>query len=310
MLGRKIKVVITFPEGQGEPIEYDERMNISFTVNKTMADNDNGVNNAEILISNLSNDSRQRIEKCAASESEKTKGGITTVTLYAGHKDYNVIFTGGIRNVKQDRIGTDINTTIFAYDKTLTVPITVSVKNKSVRKLLIDEAKKKGFSASIDIEDRMVVDYAFEGSFRDFLLELSKDYHFSFFVNDGVLFVYDKNKPKKTAKIISRFNGLTGIPRISEEGCIIQSVLNPANGLGDLVTLDASFGDFNIGDLTIRGGLIKGTDISGFNGKYNALNGDYIVKFVTHKGESRADIFTTTLETIYTSIADIERNLS
>lgn len=305
MFGRKIKVVIDFPDG--EPLEYDERMNLTFTVEKTMSDSENGANKAEILISNLSNESRERIEKSAAEESSVTNNKIATVSLYAGYDKYNLIFKGNIKNVGREKNDTDINTVIYAFDTSISVPLSISIQNKSLSSVISYIAKEKGINLSIKIEDRVMNNYSFNGNFRDFLKDASNEYGFNYYVNDQTLFIYDEEKPKNASKIISRANGLIGIPKISSTGSVIQCLLSPQYGLGDLITLDASYGDFNIGDLTVVGGRLKGSDISGFNAKFSALNGDYIVRYVTHKGESRGDLFITTLESVFKPFAEIDK---
>lgn len=299
MFGRKIKFIVRFPDDS--TLEYDERYNIVFDINKFFADGDDGLNTAVLTISNLNNTNRKKIEQSAESKTgERDAGNFSAedkgkayLEIYAGYNKYNLIFRGAIRNVAQEKKSVDIDTVIYAYDDSLRFFTAQAIKSKSLKAFLQDTYP---FDLDYDFYDRVIENTTFNENFRDVLKKLSSKFGFSYSIDDGVLRIRKPVIEPVNPKIISRESGMISIPEVSSTGCKIQVLLSADYHLMDTVELNARFGSFNIGNLTFRDGVLQGTDVESLNKKFGSLNGKYTVFNINHKGESRGNVFITSLD--------------
>lgn len=296
MFQRKIKFVIEFSDGSS--LEYDERYDISFSVVKFFSVALDGLNTAEVRIANLSNESRKRIEKTAGAKVDETSKP-SVLKIYAGYDSYNLVFRGQIQNVEQQKLDVDINTVIYCYDNTINKQIHKSVQNQKLSDFIREISD---FEVSIDIPNRNIVNQAYSGNLQTILEELSKEFGFNYYVDDNKLFITENIKPLQITKTVSRKNGLLGIPEINSTGCSIDIILDPSLSIGDFIRLDSKFGNFNIGDKTFIRGRLQGTDFNAFNRKFSELDGEYYIRQINHVGETRGDIFKSSLTCLYPTV--------
>ena len=299
--GRKIKFTIDFIDGTS--LTYDENMWIDFSVVKFFDTTSDGLNTATVAIKNLNTKNRGLIEKTTADKIGSPNEELATLSLYAGYDSYDLIFKGKIKNVGQEKLDTDIQTTIYCYDSSLDNVINKSIKSQTVQAFFTEIAGELGVEISVDPKiDRVITNTSYNGDLMSVLKEMSEDFGFYYYMDNETLFISSTTADITQEKTISRQNGLVGIPQISSKGAFINMMLDGTVSIGDYINLDAEFGDFNIGNLNFTSGVLSGTTASSLAKKFSGINGQYYIKQVEHIGQSRGDLFLTKLTCLYPEV--------
>jgi len=101
-------------------------------------------------------------------------------------------------------------------------------------------ADQNGLNLEFKAEDRMVANYAHSGALRMQMEKLQAVGGVSVFADAQTLFVIGYGEERGTTRFkINKENGMIGVPQATEEGVIVQTLLNPGLLIGGGVTIDS-----------------------------------------------------------------------
>jgi hypothetical protein len=245
--------------GKGIQILGDEveetGLQIKFSVNKHI-DNKENSNTCEIKITNLSEDSVNTIQKRNMA-----------VVLKVGYNGNNkILFTGMTSEVDTDdkQSGSDRVTTIkcvpadsLFYSPVISRTFPANTTPRTIINYLIGQSTtlaKSSFNSS-NIDKKFPFGYPVEGTVKQILNELSRDFDFNYRIDGNRLYVNDPNKYQspnsiERAFVISPGTGLLGVPtfasadgkkskedKTAKDGVKFKALLNPLLQPGQAVSI-------------------------------------------------------------------------
>ena len=231
---RKSRLIVANSGGQGLDLSS---LHVKFSIKKSDAETPNA---AEILIHNLSDNTATQI-----------KNEFTTVVLQAGYEgNIGTIFSGSIKQVRIGRDnGTDTTVTIYAADgdqayiattlnTTLAAGATQSEQMAVAMGPMAQYGVQQGFIADTGTE-RLPRGKVMYGMSRDYLRTSAQSTGTTWSIQDGKVQVVAKTGVLPgTAVVLSPASGLIGTPEQTDNGIIIQCLLNPMIRVAGLVRLD------------------------------------------------------------------------
>lgn len=232
--GRSYELEIITPSNQIITIKPDLR--IVFDIKKSI----NGQpNTANIQIYNLNETNRKLIVK-----DEDVFGIVNdktfTITLKAGYEKAEIIFKGKILKASTVRSGADLITSIQADDG-ISELYTNKVVSSQSREQIIKELKsvQKGKITEEKTTNRR--DVVLVGSPRLLLENLIEDNQ-SYFIDDGVINILDKNEVlTQYITLVNSQTGLIRTPNKKDGDIIFQTLLNPLIKIGCLVKVESLY---------------------------------------------------------------------
>jgi hypothetical protein len=179
-----------------------------------------------------------------------------TIGLRAGYEEsIDFIFKGRIRNVFRDRDGATVNTRIIARGGDLDrVSINESLgENVTLAKIIQRIADRMGYPLIItksDFKETYPSGYAMTGSAEHYLSELSESHNFHWTIeNDRLVVFSDSSERKSNVLTIDIYNGLEGIPELTEVGVDFSVRLMPKLKIGSRVKIESEFKTFNYSNI-------------------------------------------------------------
>lgn len=239
---------------------------------------------ADISFYNLSKDTEQRVFK-------KDK----TIGFKAGYTDsVDFIFKGAIRNVFKERVGPNTITRVIARGGAQqdTSIFESPGKGVTVPTLIRLCAKAMGYPLVINDDDFADVSpyargYQMGGDPRVHLDKLAQTHSFNYVLENERIVVTGKDSFRAgVPRVISQFNGMEGIPEITEVGCDVSVRLAPRIKIGGRIDVQTELATFNFSNLYFQ-------DVPG-----NAGKGIYKVFRLRHRGDSWGDAWTTQVTAI------------
>lgn len=212
--------------------------------------------------------------------------------IRAGYEDgVDYLFNGEIRNAFKERSGPDTMTRIIARgnadsNKTINQTLGKGTKLTAIIKACVNAM---GFPLVIREDDFKDVapyakGYTMTGDPRVYLDKLAQTHKFSYLVDKNKLIVTANNSHRQTTPVIvSQFEGMIGIPEISEVGCDVNVRLNPKIKIGGRIDVQTELKTFNFSNLYFQ-------DIPESAGK-----GIYRIFKLKHSGDTHGDSWTTSI---------------
>ena len=211
----------------------------------------------------------------------------TEIIFNAGYEgNIKLLFKGQIRNVFQNRNGTDRIVTLYAgdgekdwqnatFNKTFTENVSISSAIDEVLKSF-KEVTVGTISGIPNVADK-VRGQTLSGSSKDILDKFSEEYGFDWSIQDGEIVINPVDQPLEgdEAVLISAATGMIGSPTITEIGADVNTLLNPKLLPNRAFKIESANADVQLGNLFFRG--VKRT----------SAEGTYKVQEVTFKGDSR-----------------------
>lgn len=238
------------------------------------------VSYAEIAIYNLSPDTIRKVF---------TRDN--TIGLRAGYVDsVDYIFRGRINNILRERQGPDTIVRIIArggsQPKTQQVNTTLGV-NTTIVDIITECARALNYPLVIQAADFANIrpypsGYALNGDPRDELDRLAQAHNFTYVIeNDKMIVVAENSFREGEPTIVDQFNGMEGIPEITENGANVSLRLSPNIRIGGRIDIQSELATFNFSNL-----YYSQIPESAGKGIYNIFR-------VTHTGDTWGDPWTT-----------------
>lgn len=240
------------PDGRGQMLR------VQFAVEKGISGTPNS---ATIRIHNLKAESRLKIKK----EFDK-------VRLEAGHVEAGnrgVIFEGFVRDVTHKREDADIVTTVTCGDgdkayrqgviaKTFPAGATPKEMVDALLAEMPDVAR--GVIQGLDDLPAYPRPVTMVGAVRDELDKIGKTHRFYWSIQDGALEVVPGDGFIDDVVVISKENGMVGVPDVTDNGIRVSTLLNPQIRIGRVIevrseTLEMNDeqGRFRVSGLSLSG---------------------------------------------------------
>jgi len=213
--------------------------------------------------------------------------------LKAGYEDtIDYLFKGKIRNTYKERDGADTITRVICRggSQPKATQNRTSGVNAKVSDIIKTCVNSMGYALVMnDADFADVKPYA-----RGYTLKtdpvvnldaLALAHNFSYALElDRVIVVRDGKFRAGTPHIVSAKNGMIGIPEISEVGCDVSVRLQPKLKIGGRINIKSDLKTFNFGAVYYKG--IPN----------NTGEGVYIIKKLTHSGDTYGDEWTSKIE--------------
>lgn len=228
LFGRRIRVTI---EVDGKQKVYEHSMQekslaMRFDIQKKL----DAEENANVEITGLP---MQDIQKLSTSFDYKTgKVAPNFLAVEAGYEEeFGLIFKGAITSAVPTLDSPDIGLKLQAIGGYYAITQRCSVSIKQAKLSDIAKSIAEGYGGvMLDFQatDREVGDYTWRGTVQAQFANFTKSYRVKAWLENGVLYVGDKDKPKKNAGILlDNESGLIGHPTPTAEGASILSLLRP-----------------------------------------------------------------------------------
>lgn len=214
-----------------------------------------------------------------------------TIGLRAGYIDaIDYIFKGSITNVLRERVGADLITRIIAkggsQPETQQVNITLG-ENSTVIDVIKACASSIGYPLVIKDSDFSGLDvyargYQLNGDPVKLLNKLAMAHDFKYVIeNDKIVIVAEGSSREGSPYVVNQFNGMEGVPEITENGADVSLRLSPRIRIGSQVDIQSELVTFNFSNLYF-------TEIP-----ESAGSGIYDVYRLDHSGDTWGDAWTT-----------------
>ena len=276
---RLYELNITTPTGLTRTIKD---LRINFEVTKSVL---SYPNLARITLYNLAPDSLSALQ---------TK--FTKIVLNAGYEgNIKLVFTGEVRNVFQERNGTDKMTTLYAgdgqrswqnsiFNKTFTESITVQTVIADLLNSFSDIGT--GIIEGIPSVASNLLGQTLSGSSKDILDTLADEYGFNWSITDGIINTAPIETPLQVSEavLISAATGMIGSPTVTEIGADVTTLLNPLLMPESAFTIESINADIQLGNLYFR-------DVA-----RTSAEGTYKTQEVVLKGDNREGLWTSTVK--------------
>jgi hypothetical protein len=238
------------------------------------------VSYADIAIYNLSQDTIGSLLKRNAS-----------IGLRAGYVDtVDFIFKGRITNVLRERVGPDTITRLIARGGTQPSTQQANVtlgKNATIVDIIRQCAIAMGYPLVIKTGDFSGINpyprgYVLNGDPRVYLDKLAETHKFSYVIENDRIIVVGKDAYRDGSPyVVDQFNGMEGIPEITENGADVSVRMSPRIRIGGRIDIQSQLATFNFSNLYFN-------QIPESAGK-----GIYRVFRLTHTGDTWGDDWTT-----------------
>lgn len=199
----------------------------------------------------------------------------------AGYNDsIDYIFKGRIRNIFKERDGATVNTRIIArggdLDRvTINVPIGDNTKLSTILKKIAEATGYTLVMTDSDFNEVYTSGYSMTGSPEHYLRDLAAAHNFRWVIENGRLIVVKDNSERKSNTLtFSMFNGLEGIPELTEAGLDFSVRLQSKLKIGALVKVESELKTFNYSNIYFQ-------DVP-----ENAGTGTYRMFKITHTGDN------------------------
>lgn len=274
---RTYELIIGEPStGDGLKITGDEAANegldIRFDIKK-FVDNKGSDNTSDIYITNLAEKTLNFIKR----------EGVKIILKVGYNGDNKVIYVGDVSEIESDqkagkvdretkiRCIPDANT---HYSPTISKTFPSNTKVKTILNFLVGQGTiTKGSYNSRNIEKTFPFGYTIDGTPKQILNDLSRDFNFNYRIDNKRLYVSDPNSyetksSKDNAYLISPDTGLIGTPvyaspdgkkiknaQTKKEGVKFSALLNPLIQPGQAVKLKSSVinGVFRVNSIEFKG---------------------------------------------------------
>lgn len=215
------------------------------------------------------------------------------LTLNAGYENaVDLLFTGQLRNVTQERQGVDRIITVFAadgrkdwetsfYNKTLSDKITIKQTIEELAATFVSTAT--GVLLGLEAKADKLRGQTLSGKTSDLLDQLAEDYDFEWSIQDGsfVTVPITEAIDKNDIIVLTSNTGMIGTPTITREGVTVKALLNPRITPNRLIQIKSEGTIVSLGNLFFE------------NVRSTTADGIYKVYELIHKGDSRGtDWFT------------------
>lgn len=266
---RKLKLTIEIGGVQKiyEHTADDYSLSITFNIQKALDSEETG--QISIIGLNL-NDIQELTTKFDYNEKGEASAKKNLVVLEAGYEDdYGMIFCGAVveakPNIASADFGVDLRCQGGYYAITKREPISLKeCKLSDIAKVIAN-----AYECTLDFqaEDKDIGDYSWNGSTQGQFQSFIKNYGVKAWLENGVLFVSDTDKPnKKTrATFIDSESGLIGQPEPTGKGLNFTTLLRPSLKLNNQIKLEFA--------------------------KFPMLNGQYNIMSINHKGGNYGNEF-------------------
>lgn len=238
---------------------------------------------ADISIYNIGDEDRARLKK-----------GVK-LGFRAGYVDnIDYIFKGAIRNVFKERLGPDSPTRIIARGGSQPKTSINKTMGRNTRVVDLIRACVGAMEYPLVINEKdfetippYARGYALNGDPRVYLDTLANAHNFSYIVeNERVVVTLNTSYRQGGVILINEFNGMDGIPEVTEIGCNVRVRLNPAIRMGKRIEVESEVKTFNFSNLYFQDVPEK------------AGTGLYRVFRLRYTGDSWGDDWTTAIEAI------------
>ena len=260
---RKIRVAFGEPDAQGFQINRDDDathdLYVSFTIDTSLSSKQNP---CKLKIRNLSESHRNRVGN-ELKQIQVEAGYVGGSTPMIG-----ILFSGQIRDVEHQRRGADIITSIKAGDGDAAYRFGVASQTfqpgRSVRDVieyLYQQLTPHGVSrgqwqlpANLPILKRP---YSVWGSvFRELDL-LGRSHKFYWSIQHGKLEIIPGDGFLNYEVTVSKTTGMIGIPTLTDTGCKVRALINPAIQANRLIRVDSENFKINAYDQLFRISKVK-----------------------------------------------------
>jgi len=207
---------------------------------------------ADIAFYNLSIDTATKIIKKGAA-----------ITLKAGYVDnFDIIFEGNINNVLYERDEADTITRVIARGGARSDQVSINKTfGKNVKVTTLIRACAEALTYKIKIEESQFASippyakgYPLNGDPRVYLDKLALAHNFSYtFDKEQLIILENKCFLPGEVVIVSQFNGMEGIPEITEVGVDVNTRLNPQLRIGQRIEVQSKLRTFNFSNLYFQG---------------------------------------------------------
>lgn len=216
------------------------------------------------------------------------KSKLCTITLNVGYEGYKqLVFTGGVRNVVNEKKSSDTTVTVYAGDgqrdwesSFFSSTFKPSVKvHQMVRQMA--QTFENAIIGPIDQLGQTYKDRAlsFAGVTRETLDALAKDYSFQWSIQDNVFEAIKETNYNASVKAvkIDQATGMIGSPTITDQGVEVRTLLNPAARPNGPVFIQSVYSNVVKGNLFFR--QVGETRATGY----------YKIFEVTHTGDTHSN---------------------
>lgn len=201
---------------------------------------------ADIAIYNLAQNTSKNVLK---------KGLL--IELRAGYKEtIDTIFKGNISNVLREREGASTITRLIAKGGSLVTAQNINKSfGKGVKLTALIAACVSAMGYQLDIDESQFSEvynrgYLLNGDPKELLESLSKASGFQYTTeNDRVVVIKNGKFRKGAPVVISQFNGMEGIPEITEVGVDVVTRINPKVKMGRQIDIQSELVTFNFSNL-------------------------------------------------------------
>lgn len=265
LFGRKLKLLIQIDK---DLKEYTD-LRINFNVNKGKAKEEK----ANITIYGLNLIDIQKL--CTNFDYKSGKSKPNKIILEAGYQnDFGKIFDGAIMECEPKLGGADYQVNIKAQAGFYNGSVRrepISIINAKLSDIARSIASQYNVALQFECTDKEVGDYSFNGSVKDQFAKFTKEYGVKAWVENGILTITDKDRPKNTqATLLRNDSGLIGDPIPTAKGVNLVTLLRASFSIGSKLKCEFT--------------------------KFPSLNGDYQILTLTHKGSNYGNDFTTQVE--------------
>lgn len=230
-------------------------LRVSFNIEKSLVGYPNLAN---IKVYNLSESSRNKIEKTGA-----------PIKAFVGYEDTSVplVFSGELVNVVHTKQGVDWVSEIFAGDgikvlntatinKTLPAGTTTEqIYNELLTKMDgVSKGITEGLKNCLSGKQSLLRALQLSGNVKDWLDLISKNCGFDYSINEGIIETTPTNIPlsDEAPVIINQAGGMLNSPERTEIGINVTNLLLPALKLGRTIKVESVAEAINIGNLYFR----------------------------------------------------------
>jgi hypothetical protein len=206
------------------------RLRIAFRVSKSLSGTPNV---AEIKVWNLSQANRYKVKR-----------EFDRVRLEAGHVaagNRGIIFDGFVRDVMHSREGADIVTTVECGDGdrayrqgTIARTFPAGARPREMVDALLETMPDvdRGVIEGLDELPAYPRPVTMYGRSVDEMNKLGRTHRFYWSVQDGALEVLPGRRAMNEVVVISRTSGMVGVPDITDNGILVETLLNPELRIG------------------------------------------------------------------------------
>lgn len=230
----------------------------------------------DLTISNLNQDTINKLFKRDA-----------VLGFKAGYDDtIDYIFKGRIKNVFRERDGATVNTRIISRGGDLDkVTINESLgKNTTLATIIQKIASSMGYPLIItkgDFTEKYTSGYTMTGAPETYLNDLAETHNFHWTIeNDRLIVFSDATERKSSTLTVNMFNGLEGIPELTEVGLDFAVRLTPKLKIGARVKVESEFKTFNYSNIYFQ-------DVPASAGA-----GEYRMFKINHSGDNYGQVWT------------------